>query len=154
VLVRDADERYGKFGEEGKIWFLIMDNSTVHHAKILKEYAKENSGMLRFYSLSTYSPDLNPDEQEWRNVKHDNLGRTPNKSESEFAEFARAALLKLKAMPAKVRDIFRRIPPSDTSVSYCVSFRNKFLLRSWKVQGRSNGYGIRIFHGGASRIDP
>lgn len=93
-------------GDAGRPVFLIMDNSTVHHAKVLKEYAKESNGMLRLYFLPPYSPDLNPDEWVWKNVKHDNLGRASAKSESELAEFASAALSKLKAMPEKVRSFF------------------------------------------------
>jgi transposase len=92
--------------DAGRPVFLIMDNSTVHHAKVLKEYAKESNGMLRLYFLPPYSPDLNPDEWVWKNVKHDNLGRASVKSESELAEFAHVALSKLKAMPEKVRSFF------------------------------------------------
>ena len=39
-------------------------------------------------------------------MKHDNLGRASVKSESGFAEFASAALAKLKEMPEKLRSFF------------------------------------------------
>ena len=78
--------------DAGRPVFLIMDNSQVHHAKILKAYAEESNGMLALFFLPPYSPDLNPDEWVWKNVKHDNLGRAPAKSESQLAEFASAAL--------------------------------------------------------------
>jgi transposase len=45
-LVKDA----------GRTVFLIMDNSTVHHATILKEFAEKSGGMLRLYFLPPYSP--------------------------------------------------------------------------------------------------
>ena len=62
--------------------------------------------MLTLFFLPPYSPDLNPDEWVWKNVKHDNLGRASVKSESELAEFASAALAKLKEMPEKLRSFF------------------------------------------------
>jgi len=62
--------------------------------------------MLTLFFLPPYSPDLNPDEWVWKNVKHDDLGRASVKSESELAEFASAALAKLKEMPTKVRSFF------------------------------------------------
>ena len=90
----------------GRPVFLIMDNSQVHHAKILKAYADQSDGMLTLFFLPPYSPDLNPDEWVWKNVKHDNLGRASVKSERELAEFAGAALARLKEIPDKVRSFF------------------------------------------------
>jgi transposase len=90
----------------GRPVFLIMDNSQVHRAKILKAHAEESNGMLAIFFLPPYSPDLNPDEWVWKNVKHDNLGRASAKNESELAEFANAALARLKALPDKVRAFF------------------------------------------------
>ena len=48
--------------DAGRPVFLIMDNSQVHRAKILKAYAEESNGMLTLFFLPPYSPDLNPDE--------------------------------------------------------------------------------------------
>jgi transposase len=86
--------------------FLILDNSQVHRAKILKEYIEQSNGMLTVFFLPPYSPDLNPDEWVWKNVKHDNLGRASVKSETQLAQFAHAALAKLKELPGKVRSFF------------------------------------------------
>ena len=47
-----------------------------------------------------------PTEWVWKNVKHDNLGRASVKSEGELAQFASAALAKLKEMPEKLRSFF------------------------------------------------
>src|ERR1700744_281078 len=90
----------------GRPVFLIMDNSQVHHAKILKAYAAESNGMLSLFFLPPYSPNLNPDEWVWKNVKHDHLGRASVKSETELAEFAQAALAKLKELPEKIKSFF------------------------------------------------
>jgi transposase len=90
----------------GRPVFLILDNSQVHHAKILTEYAAQSNGMLAIFFLPPYSPDLNPDEWVWKNVKHDNLGRVSARSEGELAQFAEAALAKLKELPDKVKAFF------------------------------------------------
>jgi transposase len=90
----------------GRPVFIILDNSQVHRSKILKEYAEQSSGMLTVFFLPPYSPDLNPDEWVWKNVKHDNLGRASVKSEAELAQFAQAALVKLKELPDKIRAFF------------------------------------------------
>ena len=92
--------------DEGRPVFLIVDNSQVHRSKILKAHAEQSNGMLTIFFLPPYSPDLNPDEWVWKNVKHDNLGRASAKNEGELAQFAIAALAKLKALPSKVRNFF------------------------------------------------
>jgi transposase len=93
--------------DAGRPVFLIMDNSQVHRAKILKAYAQESNGMLTLFFLPPYSPELNPDEWVWKNVKHDNLGRAAARSQDQLAEFAIAALTALKALPDKIRSFFR-----------------------------------------------
>ena len=66
----------------------------------------QSNGMLTLFFLPPYSPDLNPDEWVWKNVKHDNLGRASVKSEGELAKFATTALASLKKMPEKLRSFF------------------------------------------------
>jgi len=90
----------------GRPVFLVVDNSQVHRARILKAHVEQSEGMLTLFFLPPYSPDLNPDEWVWKNVKHDNLGRASVKSEGELAQFASAALAKLKEMPEKLRSFF------------------------------------------------
>ena len=85
---------------------LALDHVTRDPDQIIAEHAARSNGMLTLFFLPPYSPDLNPDEWVWKNVKHDNLGRASVKSESELAEFASAALAKLKEMPEKVRSFF------------------------------------------------
>jgi transposase len=93
--------------DAGRPVFLILDNSQVHRAIILKEYAARSNGMLTLFFLPPYSPDLNPDEWVWKNVKHDNLGRAAAKSADDLARFARIALNRLKSAPHVVQAFFR-----------------------------------------------
>lgn len=92
--------------DAGRPVFLILDNSQVHRSLILKEYAEESNGRLTIFFLPSYSPDLNPDEWVWKNVKHDNLGRASAKSVGDLATFAEAALDRLKNAPEKIRSFF------------------------------------------------
>jgi transposase len=100
----------------GRPVFLIMDNSQVHRARILKEHAARSNGMLTLFFLPPYSPGLNPDEWVWKNVKHDNLGRASARDETQLAEFASAALARLKELPGKLRSFF-----GDPALRYITS---------------------------------
>jgi len=42
--------------------FLILDNLSVHHGKILKEWVKKHHEKIEVFYLPSYSPEMNPDE--------------------------------------------------------------------------------------------
>ena len=47
---------------------------------VTKEFAAATGGRLR---LSSGTPELNPDEWVWKNVKHDRIGKTGVTSKQE-----------------------------------------------------------------------
>jgi transposase len=53
---------------KGKV-FVIMDNLKVHHGKILKEWASDNSDEIELFYIPSYAPELNPDEYLNRDLK-------------------------------------------------------------------------------------
>lgn len=50
---------------EGKHIVMILDNSRIHHAKMLKPFLKENEHRLTLLFLPPYSPNLNAVERIW-----------------------------------------------------------------------------------------
>lgn len=49
--------------------YVISDGHPIHKAKMIKEYVESTNGMLTIYYLPPYSPELNPDELVWANLK-------------------------------------------------------------------------------------
>ena len=90
---------------EGEI-FLIVDRGPVHTAGETKEFVEKTGGKLRLFFLPSYSPELNPDEWVWKNVKHDGIGRSAVRSKGEMKAVALSVLRSLQKMPAKVRGFF------------------------------------------------
>src|SRR3954468_2926310 len=66
-LVHDAA------GHGGGPVFVIVDNHPVHRAKAVDRFVDSTDGALRLFRLPAYSPQLNPDEWVWNNVKHDGV---------------------------------------------------------------------------------
>lgn len=97
----------------GRPVFLIVDNSQVHHAKIITEYAAQSKGMLTLFFFPPYAPELIPDEWVWENVKHDDLGGPSAKNGTPLTELASGALSRLKAAPEKL--LVTLSDPSDES---------------------------------------
>ncbi|WP_430827816.1 transposase [Candidatus Protofrankia californiensis] len=91
----------------GKKVFLILDNATYHVSRKTRQFAEDSDGRLTLFFLPTYSPELNPDELVWKNVKHDTLGRASIKDAGDLYSRAVAALEHLRDSPEIIRGIFR-----------------------------------------------
>jgi len=92
--------------DDGGTVFLIVDNSSVHKAAVVKQYVAGTKGRLRLFFLPPYSPQLNPDEWVWKNVKVDQIGRTASRRPDQMSIVAREALEWLQQMPEIVRGFF------------------------------------------------
>jgi transposase len=86
--------------------FLIVDGSSVHTAKIVKQYVASTDGKLSIFFLPPYSPELNPDEWVWNNVKRTRIYRQVADSQSHLWTIAQQALQRLQEMPHTVRGFF------------------------------------------------
>ncbi len=86
--------------------FLVVDGHPVHRSKLVKAFAANSGGQLRLYQLPGYSPQLNPDEWVWKNVKNDRVGRSGITGPDQFKALAVAALRRLQALPHIVRGFF------------------------------------------------
>ena len=93
--------------------FLILDNVSFHKCQIVKEYVGSLDGRLKLFFLPGYSPELNPDEWVWKNVKNDQLGRAGIGRKSELHGRATRALERLAQLPEVIRGFFH-----DPSLAY------------------------------------
>jgi transposase len=87
--------------------FLILDGHPVHRSKAVKSFAVKTEGRLRLFYLPGYSPELNPDEWVWKNVKHDRVGEARVSSKDELKAVAVRALRRLQRLPQLVRGFFQ-----------------------------------------------
>jgi transposase len=92
--------------DDGGNVFLVMDNAPYHVAKAVKKFAESTGGRLRLFFLPTYSPELNPDELVWKNVKHDQIGKSGLLRGKDMFDAAWKALDNLKKAPEKVKGFF------------------------------------------------
>lgn len=86
--------------------FLIVDGHPAHRAKETKDYVESTNGRLKLFLLPGYSPELNPDEWVWKNVKHDRIKRAVPMSQADMKRLAIGALRRLQKLPQIVRGFF------------------------------------------------
>jgi transposase len=86
--------------------YLIVDGHPAHRAKATTTFVASTDGRLRLIFLPGYSPELNPDEWVWKNVKHDRIGKTGVTSKHDLKTKAIGALRRLQKLPALIRAFF------------------------------------------------
>jgi transposase len=87
--------------------YLVVDGHPAHRAKATTAFVAATDGRLRLFFLPGYSPELNPDEWVWKNVKHDRIGKTGVTSQDDLKSKVISALRRLQKLPALVRGFFR-----------------------------------------------
>ena len=87
--------------------FLIWDGHPMHKSRKVAETVRRYEGKLRVYLLPGYSPELNPDEGVWREVKAHRLGRAGIFTFADMKSKALGALRHLARRPDKIRSLFR-----------------------------------------------
>ena len=100
----------------GRKIYLIVDGHPAHRATKTKEWVAAQSDHFKLFFLPGYSPQLNPDEWVWKNVKHDRIGRAGITSLDDLRSKATAALQRLAEIPGLVRAFFR-----DPDLSYILN---------------------------------
>jgi len=89
------------------IVFLIVDGHPVHHSKQVQDQVERLKDKFRLFFLPPYSPELNPDERTWNDLKNNHLGRIsitcPDQLRKETISFFR----QLQKTPDRVRGYFQ-----------------------------------------------
>ena len=87
--------------------FLIVDGHPVHRSNVVKEFLASAQGRLRLFRFPSYSPELNPSEWVWKNVKADRIGRAGiDMTNGDLRTKAIAALARLQQLPHLICGFF------------------------------------------------
>lgn len=96
--------------------FLILDGHPVHRSKAVKAFAASTEGKLRLFFLPAYSPELNPDEQVWNEVKYRRVGRRSPRTKDDLRMLLLSSLHALQRLPQQIQSFFQ-LP--DTRYAAC-----------------------------------
>jgi transposase len=87
--------------------FLIVDGHPTHKAKKVRKFVAQNSKRLRLYFLPPYSPELNPDEQVWNDLKNNGIGRKLITGPVQMKKDVLAHLRSLQKSPDRIKSFFQ-----------------------------------------------
>ena len=86
--------------------FVIVDGHPTHKAKSVERYVAEQADRLALFILPPYSPELNPDEFVWADLKAHGTGRQMITSLTQLRKAVMAHLRQLQKLPELVRSFF------------------------------------------------
>lgn len=87
--------------------FLIWDGHPTHRSRIVRECIDSFKGKLEVFTLPSYSPELNPTEQVWNNVKNHGIGRKKVFGPDQLKTMVIGQLRRLQKLPSIVMAFFR-----------------------------------------------
>ncbi|HYQ92872.1 MAG TPA: IS630 family transposase, partial [Candidatus Competibacteraceae bacterium] len=86
---------------------IIADQASFHKATVVREFVRAHRTQIRLFFFPTHSPELNPDEQIWNELKHRRLGKQPIKNKTDLKKRIRSILRALQCNSEKVRSFFQ-----------------------------------------------
>ncbi len=87
--------------------YLIVDGHPTHRAQKVKKFVQATDGRLHLFYLPPYSPELNPDELVWRNLKVHGIGRSAITGPDQLKRVVLGHLRSLQKRVETVRALFR-----------------------------------------------
>jgi transposase len=93
-------------GSRRKI-FLIVDGHPTHRSKLAKKFIASMKGRIELFFLPPYSPELNPDELVWNNLKNGIVGKSTVKDKQELKAKVVSGMRRIQKSPDLVRSFFQ-----------------------------------------------
>jgi transposase len=87
--------------------FLILDGHPVHRSVKVKHLVESIKDKLELYFLPPYSPELNPDEHVWNDLKNNGIGRMSITGPDDMKRRTVGHLKSLQRNPVLVRSFFQ-----------------------------------------------
>jgi len=87
--------------------FLIVDGHPTHKSKLVRKFVDSTQGQLRLFLLPPYSPELNPDEYVWNDLKNNSIGKKVITDPQQMKRDVISYLRYLQKSPARIRSYFQ-----------------------------------------------
>lgn len=92
-------------GRDSKI-ILVLDNSSIHSCKVVREFVALNEKKLELVYLPPYYPDGNPDELVWAKLKK-NVRSVAYRSKEHFQKFIYQTMTGMQQQKEQIRNFVR-----------------------------------------------
>jgi transposase len=85
---------------------IVTDNYRPHKLGEIVNFLEENKNKIAVYYLPTYSPDLNPQEDVWKYLKHVKLKAHQARNKQEFKPLVLSKMRSIQRKPSLIKSFF------------------------------------------------
>jgi transposase len=85
---------------------LLMDRARFHNSRAVRAFVREHRTRIRVFFLPRYSPEYNPAEQVWEEIKDNKIGRQPIYSKKDLKSKLESALKSLALDTRRIMSFF------------------------------------------------
>ena len=86
---------------------IIADQASFHQSEEVRRFVRAHRQRIRMFFFPAHSPELNPDEQVWNELKHRQRGKQPIKNKIDLKKRIRSILKSLQRKVEQVRSFFQ-----------------------------------------------
>lgn len=86
---------------------LLVDHATFHGSKPVRDFVCAHRSKLRLFFLPKRTPELNPDEQVWNEIKTNRIGKQPVKDKADLKKRLYSALGSLQKNTKRILSFFQ-----------------------------------------------
>jgi transposase len=86
---------------------LIVDGAGFHRGQKVRDFVREHRARLRVFFLPPYSPELNPDEQAWNEIKENRLGKMIITGKRHLKDKISSELRSLQKRTERIQSFFQ-----------------------------------------------
>jgi hypothetical protein len=128
--------------DAGRMVFLVLDNTRVHHKKVVQAWLEEHRKQIEVFFQPSYSPELKPDEFMNGDLKMNMSTIEPTRGGEHLKKKVVSHLRSIRSQPQKVWSYFRAKPvayaPNGCAVSSGRSYEltRKQAIPRWCMQDK------------------
>ena len=98
---------------------LIVDQASFHGSQKVRAWVRAHRRRLRIFFLPKRSPELNPDEQVWNEIKNNQIGKQPIKNKQDLKKRLYSVLRSLQRQSERIRSFFQLPDTLYASMNVC-----------------------------------
>jgi transposase len=96
---------------------LLVDHATFHGSKPVRDFVRAHRDKLRVFYLPKRTPEMNPDEQVWNDIKVNGIGKQPVKDKKDLMKRLYSSLASLQKKTARILSFFQ-LPDTKYAAEY------------------------------------
>ena len=96
---------------------LLVDQVSFYDSKAVRDFGRAHRQKLRIFLLPKPAPELNPDEQGWKELKNRRVGKPPFKNSKDLGQRIFDALNSLQSGADRVKSFFELPDTQDASAN-------------------------------------